>query len=117
MKKLILPLLVSLLLFSCQKDLLEDLEPTLPQEEMIFKIEESSVVDGQTIFFNIDSEVKHTLIIFDTERKSVVSKQSFTPVVGLNDFQIFTKALPKKKLQLQLFKLSDKVKTTFIQIY
>ena len=82
-----------------KKDLLDDLEPTLPQEDMIFKVEESSVVDGQTIFFNIDSEVKHTLIIFDTERKSVVTKQSFRPTIGLNDFQIFTKSLPKKKLQ------------------
>ena len=66
MKKYLI--LILLLLFSCTKDLLDDLEPTLPREDMIFKVEESSVVDGQTIFFNIDSEVKHTLIIFDTEK-------------------------------------------------
>lgn len=115
MKKYII--LILLLIISCTPDLLDDLEPNIPREDMVFEVDESSVHDGQTIFFEIDSEVEHTLIIFDTERKSVVSKQSFTPVVGLNDFQIFTKALPKKKLQLQLFKLSDKVKTTFIQIY
>ena len=115
MKKYII--LILLLLISCTPDLLDDLEPNIPREDMVFKVDESSVHDGQTIFFEIDSEVEHTLIIFDTERKSVVSKQSFTPVVGLNDFQIFTKALPKKKLQLQLFKLSDEIKTTFIQIY
>jgi len=114
MKKYLI--LILLLLFSCQKDLLDDLEPTLPQEDMIFKVEESSVVDGQTIFFNIDSEVKHTLIIFDTERKSVVAKQSFRPTIGLNDFQIFTKSLPKKKLQLILLKLSDEIKSTYIII-
>lgn len=115
MKKYII--LILLLIISCTPDLLDDLEPNIPREDMVFKVDESSVHDGQTIFFEIDSEVEHTLIIFDTERKSVVSKQSFTPVVGLNDFQIFTKALPKKKLQLQLFKLSDEIKTTFIQIY
>lgn len=115
MKKYII--LILLLIISCTPDLLDDLEPNIPREDMVFQVEESSVSDGQTIFFEIDSEVEHTLIIFDTERKSVVSKQSFTPIVGLNDFQIFTKALPRKKLQLQLFKLSDEIKTTFIQIY
>ena len=115
MKKYII--LILFLIISCTPDLLDDLEPNIPREDMVFKVDESSVHDGQTIFFEIDSEVEHTLIIFDIERKSVVSKQSFTPVLGLNDFQIFTKALPKKKLQLQLFKLSDELKTTFIQIY
>lgn len=112
MKKYLI--LILLLLVSCQKDLLDDLEPSVPREDMIFKVEESSIVDGQTIFFEIDSEVKHTLVIFDSETKSVVAKQSFIPILGLNDFQLFTNALPKKKLQLQLFKLSDEIKSTFV---
>ena len=115
MKKYIILLLF--LLFSCEKDFIEDdLVPEVPREDMVFKVKESSVHDGQTIFFEIDSEVEHTLVIFDTETKSVVAKQSFSPTIGINHFVLYTKALPKEKLQLQLLKLSEEIKSTFIVV-
>ena len=110
-------ILLLFLLFSCEKDFIEDdLLQQVPREDMVFKADESSVHDGQTIFFEIDSEVEHTLVIFDTETKSVVAKQSFSPTIGINDFVLYTKALPKEKLQLQLLKLSEEIKSTFIVV-
>ena len=114
MKKLLIFIL--LILFSCQKDFIEDIELTVPREDMVFKVKESSVHDGQTIFFETDSEGQYTLLIFDTETKSTVSKQSFTSKVGLNDFTLYTNSLPKKTLQLQLVKESEIIKSTFIVV-
>jgi len=114
MKKLLIFIL--LILFSCQKDFIEDIELTVPREDMVFKVKESSVHDGQTIFFETDSEGQHTLVIFDTETKSTVGKQSFSAKLGLNDFVLYTNALPKKTLQLQLVKESEIIKSTFIVV-
>ena len=114
MKKLLIFIL--LILFSCQKDFIEDVELTVPREDMVFKVKESSVHDGQTIFFETDSEGQYTLLIFDTETKSTVGKQSFSAKLGLNDFVLYTNALPKKTLQLQLVKESEIIKSTFIVV-
>ena len=114
MKKLLIFIL--LILFSCQKDFIEDIELTVPREDMVFKVKESSVHDGQTIFFETDSECQYTLLIFDTETKSTVGKQSFSAKLGLNDFVLYTNALPKKTLQLQLVKESEIIKSTFIVV-
>ena len=112
MKKLLIFIL--LILFSCQKDFIEDIELTVPREDMVFKVKESSVHDGQTIFFETDSEGQHTLVIFDTETQSVVSKETFTAKLGLNDRVLYTKSLPKKKLQLILYQDSTELKKTSI---
>ena len=112
MKKYLIILL--LLLFSCEKDFIEDVELSVPREDMIFKVSESSVVDGQTIFFETTSESNHTLVIFDSETQSTVSKQSFTSKIGLNDITLYTKILPKKTLQLILYQGSIEYKKTNI---
>lgn len=109
-------ILLLFLLFSCEKDFIEEdgLLPEVPREDMIFKVKESTVVDNQLIWFEIDTEVKHTLVISHIDTKSVIVKQSFLPTVGINNFTLYTKALPKEKLQLQLLKLSEEVKKTSI---
>ena len=112
MKKLLIFIL--LILFSCQKDFIEDIELTVPREDMVFKVKESSVHDGQTIFFETDSEGQYTLLIFDTETKSTVGKQSFSAKLGLNDFVLYTNALPKKTLELILYQDSTEYKKTNI---
>ena len=110
-------ILLLFLLFSCEKDFIEDdLLPDVPREDMVFKVKESTVVDNQLIWFEIDTEVKHTLVISHIDTKSVIVKQSFLPTVGINNFILYTKALPKEKLQLQLLKLSEEVKKTSIII-
>ena len=113
MKKLWVFLL--LILFSCQPDELMVVEP-YPQYEMVFEETESSVTDGQEISFEISVEERYWLVITDEETKSVVAKQSFSPTIGINDFVLYTKALPKEKLQLQLLKLSEEIKSTFIVV-
>lgn len=108
-------ILLLFLLFSCEKDFIEDdLLSDIPREDMVFKVKESTVVDNQLIWFEIDTEVKHTLVISHIDTKSVIVKQSFLPTIGINSFILYTKALPKEKLQLQLLKLSEEVKKTSI---
>jgi len=113
MKKLWI--IILLILFSCQPDELMLVEP-LPQYEMIFEETESSVVDGQEISFEILQEGNHWLIISDEETNSVVAKESFTSVVGINTRKIYTKSLPKKKLQLTLETSTEVLKSTYIFI-
>ena len=108
-------ILLLFLLFSCEKDFIEDdLLPDVPREDMVFKVKESTVVDNQLIWFEIDTEVKHTLLISHIDTKSVIVKQSFLPTIGINSFILYTKALPKEKLQLQLILGGEIAKSTFI---
>ena len=111
MKKYLI--LILLLLLSCQKDELVEIE--LPQEyEFIFKEVESNVLDNQDINFELSSAEKHWLIISDIESKSVIAKESFISVVGINTRKIYTKSLPNKKLQLTLETSSEVLKSTYI---
>ena len=113
MKKYLIFIL--LILFSCQKDELL-IGPDVPREDLVFAVSESSVIDGQTLFFEVSSETQHTFVIYDTETKSVVGKQSILPTLGMNTIVLYTKALPKKRLQLQLVKESEIIKSTFIVV-
>ena len=108
-------ILLLFLLFSCEKDFIEDdLLPDVPREDMVFKVKESTVVDNQLIWFEIDTEAEHTFLIFDTDLQSTVTKQTISPTIGINNFTLYTKALPSKKLQLQLILAGEVIKSTFI---
>jgi len=108
-------ILLLFLLFSCEKDFIEDdLLPDVPREDMVFKVKESTVVDNQLIWFEINTEVEHTFLIFDTDSQSTVTKQTISPTIGINNFTLYTKALPSKKLQLQLILSGEIIKSTFI---
>ena len=113
MKKLWIFIL--LILLSCQPDELMVVEP-YPQYEMIFEETESSITDGQEISFEILMEKKHWLIISDEETNSVVAKESFLPLAGLNTRKIYIKSLPKKKLQLTLETSLEVLKSTYIVV-
>lgn len=113
MKKLWVFLL--LILFSCQPDELMIVEP-YPQYEMIFEVSESSVTDGQEISFEISVEERYWLVITDEETKSVVAKESFLPLAGLNTRKIYTNSLPKKRLKLTLENEVDILNSTFINV-
>jgi len=103
------------LFLACEKDFIEDdLLPEVPREDMVFKVKESTVVDNQLIWFEIDVEVDHTFIIFDTNTKSTISKQTISPTIGMNNLTLYTKSLPKEKLQLQLILGGEIIKSTFI---
>lgn len=112
MKKLWVFLL--LILFSCQPDELMIIEP-YPQYQMIFEVSESSVVDGQDISFEIITNTQHQLIITN-EENSVVTKETFTPIIGINTRKIYTNSLPKGRFTLILKNQTSELNTTKINI-
>ena len=113
MKKYLI--LILLLLLSCQKDELVEIE--LPQEyKFIFQEQESIVIDNQDINFELSSSERHWLIISDIETKSVITKESFIPQLGINTRKIYTKSLPKNKLLLTLETPLEVIKSTYIVV-
>lgn len=109
-------ILLLFFLFSCEKDFIDEGGVSIPREDRIFAVTQSSVVDNQTIFFNIESDGEHTLAIKDLETNSILSKETFTPKngIGMNDKTLYIKTLPKKKLELQLIITDKVIKSTFI---
>jgi hypothetical protein len=103
-------------LFSCEKDFIDEGGVSIPREDRIFAVTQSSVVDNQTIFFNIESDGEHTLAIKDLETNSILSKETFLPKngIGMNDKILYIKSLPTKKLQLQLILGGEIIKSTLI---
>jgi len=110
MKKYLIFLL--LIIVSCQPDELMVVEP-YPQYEMIFEESMSKVIDGQEFSFEVLTQGKHELIITDKDG-SVITKESFIPIAGLNTRHLYTKTLPKGELQLSLSDSSNVVKSTSI---
>ena len=105
-------ILILLILFSCQPDELMIVEP-YPQYEMIFEESISKVVDGQEFSFEISTAEEHTLII-SHQNNSVIAKESFTPTIGLNTRQLYTKSLPKGQFILSLHNDNELDKTIII---
>ena len=110
MKKLWVFLL--LILFSCEPDELMIVEP-YPRYEMIFETPISKVIDGQEFSFEVLTQGKHELIITDKDG-SVITKESFIPIAGMNTRYLYIKTLPKGELQLSLSDSSNVVKSTSI---
>lgn len=110
MKKYLVFLLL-IILVSCQKDLLEPIPD--PTENMIFETLISKVYDGQDISFQIITNEQHQLII-TTQDGSVITKETFTPTIGLNTRRIYIKTLPKGELILSLLNSTDELKSTSI---
>ena len=111
MKKSLMFLLLFLL--SCQPDELMVVEP-YPQYEMIFEESMSKVVDGQEFSFEVSTTEIHQLIITH-QNGSVITKESFTPTVGLNTKTIYINTLPKEELYLILVSQNKELaKTTII---
>ena len=109
-------ILLLFLLFSCEKDFIDEGGVSIPREDRIFAVTQSSVVDNQTIFFDIESNGEHTLAIKDLETNSILSKETFLPKngIGMNDKILYIKSLPTKKLQLQLILGGEIIKSTLI---
>ena len=105
-------ILILLILFSCQKDELMVVEP-YPQYEMIFEESISKVVDGQEFSFEVSTTDEHTLIITH-QNNSVITKESFTPTMGLNTRILYTNALPRGELNLFLVNNDNEIEKTII---
>ena len=112
MKKYLI--LILLILLSCQKDEIV-IETPIEKIEMIFDVEQTSVIDGQDISFEVLTSEPHQLII-STQGGSVITKESFQPEVGMNTRKIFTSILPKETLILKLINDAEEVSSVSIII-
>jgi hypothetical protein len=97
MKKILLIFVV--LMWGCTK---MEIEPTSPPVEKIFNVGESSVINGQSIHFDIPSAGVYYLTLIDKESGNVVSREKFNGQIGENVRKIYTNSLSKGYLYLVL---------------
>jgi hypothetical protein len=98
MKKLIIIFII--LLWGCTK-------PELPTPEVlskddIFSVTESSVLNGQSIHFNLPQQGTYILTLIDKETNQVISREKFIGQGGENIKKIYTNSLQTKYLYLTL---------------
>jgi hypothetical protein len=100
MKKIIFFILI--FLFSCSKD--ESIEPIPEPIEIskIFTVTESTVTNGQLIYFDLPSTDTYILVLTDKESGQVISKEKFVGKKGENVKKIFTNSISVKYLYLTL---------------
>ncbi len=97
MKKLLFIFLI--LMWSCTKP---ELPTPNPPVEKIFNVGESSVINGQSIYFDIPSVGVYYLTLIDKVSGNVVSREKFNGQIGENVKKIYTNSLSKGYLYLVL---------------
>ena len=95
MKKL---LFILLLLSACKK---VDIQPTTPTVQDIFSVAESTVSNGEDIYFDLKSSGTYTLTMLD-QTQNVITRERISGKVGQNKLKIYTSSLPVKYLYLVL---------------
>lgn len=103
MKKIILISLI--LLIGCTKP---ELPTPNPPVEKIFSVGESSVLDGQSIYFDLPSAGIYYLTLVDKQSGQVVSREKFNGQAGENIKKIYTKSLQFRYLYLLLEDVTKK---------
>ncbi len=88
-----------ILLVGCTKHELPT--PTIPIEK-IFTVNESKVINGQSIYFDLPSAGVYTLTLIDKQSEQVISRERFTGQIGENVKKIYTNSLSKGYLYLVL---------------
>jgi hypothetical protein len=87
-------------IISCTK---MEIEPTPPPTtQNIFTVSESSIKDGQTIYFNLPSDGVYIITYVDVETNQVLSREKFNGKLGENTMRIYTKSIMSKYLYLIL---------------
>jgi hypothetical protein len=111
MKRILLIFLV--LFWSCTK---MEIEPTPQPVQKIFSVSESTVIDGQSIHFDLPTDGVYTLTLIDKESGNVVGRERFTGKTGENIKKIYTNSLQSQYLYLLLqdVTLKEIGKTTII---
>jgi hypothetical protein len=111
MKKILFIFVV--LLWGCTKP---ELPTPIPPVEKIFSVGESSVVNGQSIYFDLPSAGVYTLTLIDKESGQVVSREKFNGQIGENIKKIYTNSIQYQYLYLLLEDVTKKElgKTTII---
>ena len=95
MKKL---LFILLLLSACKK---VEVPPPLPTVQNIFSVTESTVSNGEDIYFDLKIAGTYTLTMLD-ETQNVITRERINGKVGQNKLKIYTSSLPVKYLYLVL---------------
>lgn len=92
-------LLFILLLTGCTK-----IAPTPPPIAVkdIFSVTESTVSNGDEVYFNIKSSGVYTLTLIDETQNQVLTRERISGKVGQNKLKIYTKSLTVKYLYLVL---------------
>ncbi len=97
MKKILFVFVI--LLWGCTK---MEIEPTPPPVEKKFTVGESTVTNGQSIYFDLPSSGIYTLTFVDVQTGQVISREKFTGQSGENVKKIYTKSIMSKYLYLIL---------------
>ena len=99
MKKLFI---ILLLLFACTKPNIPT--PVPPVVKDIFATSQSTVSNGDNIYFNLKSPGTgtYTLTMFDSVSAQVITRERFKGKNGINNLRIYTSSLPIKYLYLVL---------------
>lgn len=111
MKKILFIFLI--LLWGCTKI---DIPTPTPPVEKIFNVGESTVINGQSIHFELTSNTVHYLTLIDKNTNQVISREKFIGQIGENVKKIYTNSLTKGYLYLVLEDVDRKElkKTTII---
>ncbi|MEY3411779.1 MAG: hypothetical protein RIQ70_465, partial [Bacteroidota bacterium] len=72
------------------------------QVSKVFTVTESTVTNGQSIYFDLPSTDTYILVLTDKESGQVISKEKFSGKKGENVKKIFTNSIPGKYLYLTL---------------
>jgi hypothetical protein len=103
MKKILFIFVV--LLWGCTKP---ELPIPTPPVEKIFSVGESSVVNGQSIYFDLPSAGVYTLTLIDKESGQVISRERFSGKTGENIKKIYTNSIQTQYLYLLLEDVTKK---------
>lgn len=88
-----------ILLWGCTKP---DLPLPTPPIEKIFTTKESTVLNDQSIYFDLPSAGVYYLTLIDKNTDQVISREKFNGQNGENVKKIYTNSLPKGYLYLVL---------------
>lgn len=94
------------LISGCTK--LELPTPEVIEKDNIFSIRESSVSNGQTVYFDLPTDGIYILTLADVETNQVISREKFTGQVGENNKKIYTNSIKSKSVYLSLEDFQNK---------
>jgi hypothetical protein len=92
---------ILLLLVACKKT---NIPTPAPPVKDIFATSQSTVSNGDNIYFNLKSPGTgtYTLTMFDSVTTQVITRERFKGKNGINNLRIYTSSLPVKYLYLIL---------------
>lgn len=115
MRKVLIVIAVIAFFSGCTKPDIEPM-PVTPTVKDIFSVSQSNVTNAQVFNFTLKSPGAYTLTLIDSSTNQVISREKIYGVEGLNEMNIYTKAIQSKYLSLVLLDANNNQigKTTII---